>query len=208
MAVLSWAVSEPTRRTDAMKTFRKRLRGALALLACATAIALHPASANAQDFSGRPIRMLVGWAAGGSTDVMARIVAQKLAEGLHTPVLVENKAGGNFIPALRDLTGSAPDGHTLLFISTSTLITQPLHPDYPFDLTKLTPITEVATGPLILVVRKDLPIRSVADLVAYAKQNPGKLSFGAGGGTRSEEHTSELQSPDHLVCRLLLEKKN
>jgi tripartite-type tricarboxylate transporter receptor subunit TctC len=168
-----------------MRTFGKRLRGALALLACATAVALRPVPANAQDFSGRPIRMLVGLAAGGATDVMARIVAQKMAEGLHTPVLVENKAGGNFIPALRDLTGSPPDGHTLLFISTSTLITQPLHPDYPFDLTKLTPISQVATGPLILVVRKDIPIRSVADLVAYAKQNPGKLSFGAGGGTGS-----------------------
>jgi tripartite-type tricarboxylate transporter receptor subunit TctC len=108
-----------------------------------------------------------------------------MSEGLHTPVLVENKAGGNFIPAVRELTGSAPDGHTLFFISTSTLITQPLHPDYPFDLTKLTPICQVATGPLILVVRKDLPIKNVSDLVAYAKANPGKLSFGAGGGTGS-----------------------
>src|SRR5882757_4514326 len=168
-----------------MKALGQRARATLALLAGATLVALQPAPSRAQDFSGHPIRMLVGLAAGGATDVMARIVAQKMAEGLHTPVLVENKAGGNFIPALRDLTGSPPDGHTLFFISTSTLITQPLHPDYPFDLTKLTPIAQVATGPLILVVRKDLPIRSVADLIAYANQNPGKLSFGAGGGTGS-----------------------
>ena len=168
-----------------MKAFGQRVRATLALLAGVALVALHPAPADAQDFSGRPIRMLVGLAAGGATDVMARIVAQKLSESLHTPVLVENKTGGNFIPALRDLTSAAPDGHTLLFISTSTLITQPLIPDYPFDLTKLTPITQVATGPLILVVRKDLPIRNVAELVAYAKANPGKLSFGAGGGTGS-----------------------
>jgi tripartite-type tricarboxylate transporter receptor subunit TctC len=168
-----------------MKTFGKRLRGALALLAGVTSVALHPVPSSAQDFSGRPIRMLVGLAAGGATDVMARIVAQKMSEGLRTPILVENKAGGNFIPAVRELTGSAPDGHTLFFISTSTLITQPLHPDYPFDLTKLTPICQVATGPLILVVRKDLPIKNLSDLVAYAKANPGKLSFGAGGGTGS-----------------------
>jgi tripartite-type tricarboxylate transporter receptor subunit TctC len=129
--------------------------------------------------------MLVGLAAGGSTDVMARIVSQKLAESLHTPVLVENKAGGNFIPALRDLTTAAPDGHTLIFISTSTLIAQPLFPDYPFDLTKLTPITQVATGPLILVVRKDLLVKNVRELIDYAKANPGKLSFGAGGGAGS-----------------------
>jgi tripartite-type tricarboxylate transporter receptor subunit TctC len=174
-----------TATEDAMRTFGERRRAALVLLAGATLIALPPAPSNAQDFSGRPIRMLVGLAAGGATDVMARIVAQKMSESLHTAVLVENKAGGNFIPAVRELTGSPPDGHTLFFISTSTLITQPLHPDYPFDLTKLTPVTQVATGPLILVVRKDLPIKNVGDLIAYAKQNPGKLSFGAGGGTGS-----------------------
>jgi tripartite-type tricarboxylate transporter receptor subunit TctC len=168
-----------------MGTSGKRPNGALALLAGATLAALQPLPARAQDFSGRPIRMLVGLAAGGATDVMARIVGQKMSEGLHTAVLVENKAGGNFIPAVRELTGSAPDGHTLFFISTSTLITQPLHPDYPFDLTKLAPVTQVATGPLILVVRKDLPIHNVAELVDYAKKNPGKLSFGAGGGTGS-----------------------
>jgi tripartite-type tricarboxylate transporter receptor subunit TctC len=168
-----------------MRTSGKRPSGALALLAGATLAALQPLPARAQDFSGRPIRMLVGLAAGGATDVMARIVGQKMSEGLRTAVLVENKAGGNFIPAVRELTGSAADGHTLFFISTSTLITQPLHPDYPFDLTKLAPVTQVATGPLILVVRKDLPIHTVAELVDYAKKNPGKLSFGAGGGTGS-----------------------
>ncbi len=168
-----------------MRTSGIRLNGALALLVGTLLAALQPLPAHAQDFSGRPIRMLVGLAAGGATDVMARIVGQKMSEGLHTAVLVENKAGGNFIPAVRELTGSAPDGHTLFFISTSTLITQPLHPDYPFDLTMLTPVTQVATGPLILVVRKDLPIHNVAELIDYAKKNPGKLSFGAGGGTGS-----------------------
>src|SRR3979411_804057 len=168
-----------------MKAFGQRVRATLALLAGVALVALHPAPADAQDFSGRPIRMLVGLAAGGATDVMARIVAQKLSESLHTPVLVENKTGGNFIPALRDLTSAAPDGHTLLFISTSTLITQPLIPDYPFDLTKLTPITQVATGPLILVVKNGLGIKTLGELISHAKMNPGKLSFGAGGGTGS-----------------------
>jgi tripartite-type tricarboxylate transporter receptor subunit TctC len=190
---------------DAMRTFGARLRAALTPLAGMALVALLPAPSNAQDFSGRPIRMLVGLAAGGATDVMARIVAQKMSEGLHTTVLVENKAGGNFIPALRELTGAPPDGHTLLFISTSTLITQPLHPDYPFDLTKLTPICQVATGPLILVVRKDLPIKSIHDLVAYAQQNPGKLSFGAGGGTGSSLYfaTELLRSKTGITARTI-----
>ena len=114
---------------------------ALGLLAGALLLASGPQPAPAQELSGRPIRLLVGLAAGGATDVMARLMAQKMSESMRTTVLVENKVGGNFIPALRELTGSPPDGNTLYFISTSSLITQPLHPDYPFDLTRLTPVT-------------------------------------------------------------------
>ena len=159
-------------------------RTAALVLACIfAATASRPAPA--QDLSGKPIKLIVGLAAGGATDVMARLVAQKMSDSLRTTVFVENRAGGIFIPALRDLTAAPPDGHTLIFISTSTLITQPLHADYPFDLTALTPVTQVATGPLILVTRTDLPIKSVAELIAYAGKNPGKLSFAAGGGTGS-----------------------
>jgi tripartite-type tricarboxylate transporter receptor subunit TctC len=158
----------------------------LALISGALLLASLAQPAPAQDLSaGKPIRIIVGLAAGGATDVMARLVAQKMSENLRTTVFVENKAGGNFIPALRDLTGSPPDGHTLFFISTSTLITQPLHPEYPFDLTKLAPITQVATGPLILVVKNGLGIKTLPQLIEHAKANPGKLSFGAGGGTGS-----------------------
>jgi tripartite-type tricarboxylate transporter receptor subunit TctC len=141
--------------------------------------------AHAQDFSNRPIRIIVGLVAGGATDVTARLVAQKLIDPLHTNVYVDNRPGGIFIPATRELTNAESDGHTLLMISTSNVVTQPFHPDYPFDLRDLTPVTVVSDGPLILVVRKDLPIKSVADLIAYAKQNPGKLTVGSGGGSGS-----------------------
>ncbi len=161
-------------------TFFTRCLGAAAVFILSSH---HPASA--QDFSARPIRIIVGLVAGGATDVTARLVAQKLSESLHTNVYVDNRPGGIFIPATRELIGAAPDGPTLLMISTSNVVTQPLHPDYPIDLRTLTPVTEVSAGPLILVARKDLPIKSVADLVAYAKQNPGKLTFGSGGGTGS-----------------------
>jgi tripartite-type tricarboxylate transporter receptor subunit TctC len=160
-------------------------RSAFALVACALLVLAPARSVDAQDLASKPIRIIVGLAAGGATDVMARLVAQKMSENLRTTVFVENRAGGNFIPALRDLTSAPPDGHTLFFISTSTLITQPLHPDYPFDLTTLTPVTQVATGPLILVMRNDLPIKSVRALIDHAERNPAKLSFGAGGGTGS-----------------------
>jgi tripartite-type tricarboxylate transporter receptor subunit TctC len=140
------------------------------------------AAAHAQDFSNKPIRIIVGLVAGGGTDVTARLVAQRLTEALHTNVYVDNRPGGIFIPATRELVNAEPDGHTLLMISTANVVTQPFHPDYPFDLRTLAPVTEVSDGPLILVARKDLPIKSIADLVAYAQQNPGKLTFGSGGG--------------------------
>ena len=155
----------------------------LALLTGAALFAGSPA--QAQELSGKPIRLIVGLSPGGATDVMARLMAQRMSDSMRTTVIVENKVGGNFIPALRELTSSPADGHTLFFISTSALITQPLHPDYPFDLTKLTPVTQVATGPLILVARNGLGIKSVKELIDYANKNPDKLRFGVGGGTGS-----------------------
>jgi len=163
-------------------TFLVRRFGSASVLLGALA-ALAPA--QAQDFSSRPIRMIVGLAPGGGTDVQARLVAQKLAENMKTTVVVENKPGGNFIPAARELAGSPPDGHTLYFISASSLITQAVHPDYPVDLLKFTPVTEVSTGPLILVARNDLGVKTVGELIALAKSKPGTIKFGMGGGTGS-----------------------
>ena len=97
-------------RADAFARPRSLLAGALA-----------PSTpAQAQELqAGKPIRLIVGLAAGGGTDVMARLIAQKMSENMRRPCMVENKAGGNFIPALKELTGSPADGHTLFFISTS-----------------------------------------------------------------------------------------
>jgi tripartite-type tricarboxylate transporter receptor subunit TctC len=163
---------------------RSRAAGSiLALVIGAVLTAAIPQPAPAQDLSGKPIRFLVGLAAGGATDVLARLVAQKMTETMRTTVFVENRAGGNFIPALRELSNSAPDGHTLTFISAGGLVTQALHPDYPFDLTQLAPVTQVATGSLILVVRNDLGVKNVRELIDRATSNPGALKFGAGGGT-------------------------
>ena len=83
------------------------------------------------------------------------------------------------------LAAAPADGHTLLFMSTSTLIAQALHPDDPFDLTTLTPVTEVAAGPLILTTRKSFPVNTLGDVIAYAKKDPHRLVFAAGGGTGS-----------------------
>src|ERR1700686_4758162 len=152
------------------------------LVICAV-LALPASNASvAQDFSGKPIRIIVGLVAGGATDVTARLVAQKLSESLRTNAYVDNRPGGVFIPATKELAGADPDGHTLLMISTSNVVTQPLHPDYPYDLRALPPAPDVPRGPVIRVGRKALPIKSIADLIAYATRTPGKLPFGSGGG--------------------------
>ncbi len=153
------------------------------IVATFAAVALRPV--EAQDLSGQPITIIVGRPAGGATDVIARLVAQRVSEGLHTNVVVENRAGDASMPALRELAAAPADGHTLLFMSTSTLIAQALHPDDPFDLTTLTPVTEVAAGPLILTTRKSFPVNTLGDVIAYAKKDPRRLVFAAGGGTES-----------------------
>lgn len=148
-----------------------------------TAITAQPAAA--QDFSGKPIRIIVGLAPGGATDVTARLIAQRLTQNLDTNVYVENKPGGAFEPAYHELTSAAPDGHTLFMISAAVTVNQPAQKDYPYDIRTMTPVTEVSEGPFILVGRKALNFRNVTDLVDYGRKNPGKLTFGSGGGTGS-----------------------
>jgi tripartite-type tricarboxylate transporter receptor subunit TctC len=153
--------------------------------------------AEGQGLPAKPIKIVVGMAAGSGSDLTARLLAQKMSERLRTTIDVENCPGENFIPALRELTGPPADGHTLLFMSTSTLIAQQLHPDYPFDLTTLTPVTQLAAGPVIVAARKSFPVNTLGDMIAYAKANPRRLVFAAGGGTGS---------PAYLAIELLKAK--
>jgi tripartite-type tricarboxylate transporter receptor subunit TctC len=162
---------------------RSTVTGAALTLAGALTLAMPAQSQELQ--AGKPIRLIVGLTAGGGTDVTARLVAQKMSASMGMTVLVENKAGGNFIPAGKEVANAPPDGHTLYFISTSSLITQPLHPDYPLDIMKFTPVTEVATGPLILVARNGLGVKSLRELIELCNKEPGKIKFGLGGGSGS-----------------------
>jgi tripartite-type tricarboxylate transporter receptor subunit TctC len=162
-----------------MTPFVGGLRAAAVLLALA-------APAGAQELqAGKPIRLIVALSAGGGTDVTARLVAQKMSASMGMNVIVENKTGGNFIPAGREVLTAAPDGHTLYFISTSSVITQTMHSDYPFDITKFSPVTEAATGPLILVVRNDLGVKTFRELLDRMTKEPEKIRFGLGGGIGS-----------------------
>jgi len=164
------------------------LRTSLAFIVATFAAAvLRPL--EAQDLSGQPITIIVGRPAGGATDAIARLVAQRISESLHTQVDVANRPGDAAKPAsspgLPEFAAAPADGHTLLFMSTSTLIAQALHPDDPVDLTTLTPVTEVAAGPLVLTTRNSFPVNTLGDVIAYAKKDPHRLVFAAGGGMES-----------------------
>ena len=161
---------------------RRTLLAGLALVPWAA-----PRAARAQGWAPeRPLRLIVGFAAGGSTDVTARLVAQALSERLGQPVVVENRpgAGGNI--AAEAAARSAPDGHTLFMGVSGILAANPaLYRSLPFDpLRDFAPISQVAFIPNLVVVNPDLPVRDLAGLVAYARANPGRVHYGsAGNGT-------------------------
>jgi tripartite-type tricarboxylate transporter receptor subunit TctC len=139
--------------------------------------------AAAQDaWPARSVRFIVPFSAGGSTDVIARMVGQKLSQRWGQPVVIENRAGaGGNIGA--DLVAKSPgDGYTLLFASGSIAINPHIYKHMPFDTEKdLVPITNVASGPMLVVVADRSPIRSIRDLVAAAKAKPGSINFGSAG---------------------------
>ena len=142
------------------------------------AMILLATGAVAQTYPQRPVRMVVAVAAGGSTDIMARIVAAKLGERLGQQVVVDNRPGGSSIIGSEIVAKAPPDGHTLLMASGSFGTTSNLFSKLPFDIEKdFAPICLLATSPYVLVVQPSLPIKSVADLISYGKANPGKLNY-------------------------------
>jgi tripartite-type tricarboxylate transporter receptor subunit TctC len=165
------------------------------LRALALGMALLAVAAHAQTaWPTKPIKILVGYAAGGSTDVTARILGQALSERLGQPVIIENRpgAGGNIAA---DATAKAdPDGYTLLMTTSTTFATNPsLYKNLPFNVqTDFEPVTLTAFIPNLLVVNPSVPVNNVADFVAYLKANPGKLNFGSAGNGSSQHIAGEL----------------
>ena len=147
-----------------------------------------------QTYPERPIRLLVGFAAGGPADISARVLGDKLSEAWGKPVIVENLTGAAGNVATDRVAKSAPDGYTLIAAASATIVTNPsLYQKLPFDPVKdLAPISQICFTPNLLVVPNDLPVKSVAELVAYAKSQPGKLTFGSAGVGTSQHLAGEL----------------
>jgi len=161
------------------------LRKLLAILLVALAGAAH-----AQSWPARPVRFIVPFPPGGSTDVAARTIADKLSRSLGQQVLVDNRGGGGGAIGTVEAARAAPDGYTLLFVADPVVTLHLVVKNVQFDMQRdFVAITQVTTQPIAVAVHAGLPVKDLKDLVQYAKANPGKLSF-AHSGTGSGQHMS------------------
>mgnify|MGYP000951434741 CR=1 FL=1 len=166
----------------------KRIAAALAALTLAAGLA------HAQSWPTKPIRILVGVTPGGTTDTLARFLGQEMSKDLGQPVVVENRAGAGGNIGAEAAARSSPDGYTLLFVNTSHSVNMGLYAGKaPYDAVKdFTPITQVSTGPAVLIAANDFPAKDAKDVIALAKAQPGKLDFAIGGLGTSIHMAGEL----------------
>ncbi len=146
------------------------------------------------EYPNRPVKIVVPVGAGGGVDVMARLLAQRLGDRLHESFVVENHPGAAGIIGSKAVIASAPDGYTLLYTPSSLSLSVAVHKTPPYDVTKdFTPIINVAISPYALVVNPSVPAHSLKEFIAYAKANPGKLSYSSPG----------VGSASHLAAEML-----
>ncbi|WP_135467160.1 Bug family tripartite tricarboxylate transporter substrate binding protein [Crenalkalicoccus roseus] len=154
-------------------------RGLLGLAAAATLARPAPAQPA---FPQRPVRLVVAFPAGGPTDVIARIIAERMARDLGQPVVVENRGGANGNIAAEAVSRADPDGHTLLYNTSSIAISQALYRRLGYDLARdLAPVALTAAAPALLVVNPAVPAQDPQGFVAWARANSGRISYGSGG---------------------------
>ena len=173
----------------------RALVAGLAVDGCAALLLAASATAHAQGYPTRPVRLIVPTSPGGGTDISARIIAPKLSEYLGQQVVVDNRAGGNTIIGNELVARAAPDGYTLLMGISSLAILPHIHTKIPYDVGKdYAPVSQVVLMPNFLVSHPSLPARSVKELIAFARTRAGQLNYGAGG----------LGTNPHLAMELLL----
>jgi tripartite-type tricarboxylate transporter receptor subunit TctC len=168
------------------RTFLRLAAGAAALPATARI-------ASAQAYPSRPIRLILGFAAGGSADIVARLIAQFVSERIGQPVIVENRTGASSNLAGEAVARSTPDGYTLLFVTTVNAINATFFDNLKFDLKRdFAPVSGVTRVPNVLEVNPSVPANTVAEFIAYAKANPGKLNMASTGNGTSIHLAGEL----------------
>jgi tripartite-type tricarboxylate transporter receptor subunit TctC len=148
----------------------------------AAPLARFPGQARAEAWPVRPVRFIVPYPPGGPTDILGRVIAQRLSQELGQPMVVENRAGASGVIGSDLVARAAPDGATFLMNASIHVIIPHLNRSMPFDaLADFTPVTNMAKVPLVAVVHPALPVRTIAELIAYMKANPGKVSYASSG---------------------------
>ena len=154
----------------------------LSALLTGLSLLLSPVSATAQDFPNKPIKLIVPFPAGGPNDIIARIVGQRMSELMKQPVVIDNRGGQGGVLGTDAVAKAPPDGYTIGIVSASSLVINPHMEKVPYDVVKdFAPITLVVTVPEMLVVASNVPANNMAELVALAKAQPGKLNFASAG---------------------------
>jgi tripartite-type tricarboxylate transporter receptor subunit TctC len=162
-----------------------------AFLQFAGGLALAPRGAMAQAYPTKPLRWIVGYPPGGGADTVTRIMAPWLAERLGQPVIIENKPGASTNISIQTVAASPPDGYTLLFIAASAAVNVSLFDKLPFNLLRdIAPVSGIIDFPMVMVANPSVPAKSVGELIAYAKENPGKVSM-ASFGTGTTSHVAD-----------------
>ncbi len=162
-----------------------------ALVAISTVIPAR--EAHAQMYPTKPVRMVVPFAPGGGTDVIARRLATAMTESMKRQVIVDNRGGANGIIGTEIVAHAAPDGYTLLFVSSPHSINPSLYAKLPYDtLRDFAPVSMAATSPYVLVIHPSLPALDVKELIALAKKRPDEITYGSGGSGSSAQLSAEL----------------
>ena len=165
----------------------------LHLAAGAAALPAVPRFAWAQAYPSRPMRLIIGYPPGGSADITARLTGQWLLEKLGQPVVVESRPGAGSNLATEAVVRAAPDGYTLLLVTPANAINATLYDKLNFDfLRDIAPVAGIIRFPNVVVVNLSLPIKSIPELIAYAKANPGKLNMASGGNGATSHISGEL----------------
>jgi tripartite-type tricarboxylate transporter receptor subunit TctC len=157
-------------------------RALFRLAAGGAALPLLPRIAMGQAYPGRPVKMVVGFAAGSSSDIIGRLIGKALSERLGQPVVVENRGGAGGTLGAEEVVRAPADGHTLLLCSSADAVNATLYDKLNYNfLRDIAPVAGVSRGPLVLVVHPSLPAKTIPEFIAYAKANPGKIDFGSAG---------------------------
>jgi tripartite-type tricarboxylate transporter receptor subunit TctC len=169
------------------------LRAAMLSVACLASLAAAGAPASAADYPNRPVHWLIGFAAGGPVDTVARILGQWLSEHFGQQFVVENRAGSGGNLAAAAAVNSAPDGYTLLFVAPNNAISTSLYKKLPYDFIRDTvPVAGIMRLTNMMVVPIDLPVKTVQEFIDYCKANPGKVSYASSGYGTSVHMSAEL----------------